>query len=285
MTRRKVSPLAYCEYVSPNPDSVQVSRARLELFDATRRVYPLFFERLAEDVFPLYRELAEAGCLFWGINGPPGVSPFEHLTQGSVASSGGHCLDTPATLQKRGVLKSVLSEWAARFNANRLWLMDDAIRILQSWQIAPEWLQSLKWNLGYAHSSLPSTGDSFQFQYPGWETQLFSWARYSQLIRKQFEDELDAYEGRTRKLAESLGLVRARRKYSPQNFDWFALYRFAGLSTTQIAKKNRSENLEDPVSTIRKGIKAAAELMIWGDIRDSRGCTEAENSVAPNLPL
>ena len=34
-------------------------------------------------------------------------------------------------------------------------------------------------------------------------------------------------EKETRKLAESLGLVRARRQYSPNNLEWFVSYQFA----------------------------------------------------------
>jgi hypothetical protein len=87
MARRKIGRLAYSEYVSSNSDSIQVSRARLELFEAAKRVYPVFLKKLSTDVFPLYQELAATGCLFWGIDGPRRHSPYELITQGSAANS------------------------------------------------------------------------------------------------------------------------------------------------------------------------------------------------------
>jgi len=270
MARRKIGRLAYCEYVSPDSDSIQVSRARLILFETVGRVYPKFLKQLSTRVFPLYRDLAEAGCMFLGIDGPKRLSPSELLTEGSASSSAGHSADTPASMKKRHNLKSALSKWANEFNADRVWLMDDALRTLRGWHVAPEWMESLRWNPFYGHSSsAASTGDAFQFQYPGWETELFTWARYRQLVREQFEQELTRYENQTRKLAESCGLVRARKKYSPANLDWFVLYQFAGMSSTEIAKKNKVGELEDPDSTVLKGIKTAAKLISWESLRES----------------
>lgn len=264
MARRQTGRLVYCEYVSQDLGSVQISRARLELFEAVKRVYPTFLNRLSTAVFPFYQEVAEAGCILWGIDGPRHLSPYELLTQGSASSSAGHSADTPASLKKRENLKSVLSKWAIRFNADRVWLMDEALRTLRGWHDGPESRESLRWNPFYGHSSSASTGEAFQFRCQGWETQLLTWSRYCQWVRQQFKEELLAYENQTRKLAESQGLVRARQKYSPANFDWFVLYQFAGQSSTQIA---RGKYGEDPDSTVLKGIKAAAKLIVWERLR------------------
>lgn len=273
MARRKTGRLVCEEYVSQDSGSVQLSRARLELFEAVKRVYPTFLEELSDPVFPLYRELAEAGCIFWGINGPPHVSPYELVTQGSLSSSAGHSPDTPETLKKRESLKAALFQWAVKFNADRVWLKDDALRTLQGWHTASEWRESLKWNPFYGRSGSASTGDAFRFECQGWETQLLNWPIYRRWVRLRFEEELLKYEKQTRQLAKSCGLVRAQRKYSPVNFDWFVLYQFAGRSSTNIA---RGKYGDDPDSTVLKGVKTAARLVGWGPLRRPGHARQAE---------
>ena len=117
-----------------------------------------------------------------------------------------------------------------------------------------------------------ATGDAFEFRCEGWETSLFTWSAYSESLRQRFEEKLLDYEKVTRKLAESSGLVRARRKYSPDNLHWFVLYQFAGLPSTKISDRWSLTN-EGSVdaSTVLKGIKAAAQLIGWHHLRVPQG--------------
>jgi hypothetical protein len=166
--KRKTPLLAYCEYVSPGSDGIEVSRARLRLFETMKRVCPEFLKKLSTEVFPLYQELAEAGCTFWGIDGPRHLSPYELITQGSASSSAGHTADTPARMKKRDNIKSALPKWAIEFNADRVWLIDDALRTLQHWYRAPEHRQSVSWNPFYGHSASASIGEAFELLCEGW---------------------------------------------------------------------------------------------------------------------
>jgi len=246
MARRKTPRLAYCEYVSAHPDnSSQVWRARLLLIETVKRVHPRFLETLSKEVFPFYRKLAKKGYDFDKILWSASVSPYDALTT-------------------EGGLKSALAKWAAEFNAEAAWLKDGALRTLRDWYVAPDWRKSLRWNAIHGFSGTASTGEAFELRFPGWETELLTWARYSELLRRLFEKTLLEYEMKTRKLAESCGLVRARRKYSPDNFDWFVLYQFAGQSSTEIASGRYGD---DPDSTVLKGIKAVAQLIGWGHLR------------------
>jgi hypothetical protein len=77
------------------------------------------------------------------------------------------------------------------------------------------------------------------------------------------------YEKETREFAESRGLVRAQRKYSPDNFEWFVLYQFAGMSSTAIADRYAEKDKFLEESTVLKGIKAAAKLIGWNQLRAS----------------
>jgi len=125
MAKRTTPSLAASEYVSPNLDtSVQVWRARLQVIEAAKRVFPIFLEKLSADVFPLYCQLAKEGKLAKGRNDFTkalwGKSPYAALTD-------------------EGGLKLALSRWAAQFNAEAEWLMVGALRTLHGWYVAPDW--------------------------------------------------------------------------------------------------------------------------------------------------
>jgi hypothetical protein len=164
-------------------------------------------------------------------------------------------------------LSLALSKWATEFNVDDQWLVDEALRTLQGWYVAPDWRKSLRWNTQHARSGVGATGDTFEFRFSGWETELLAWPTFKDSLHRSLEDQLTEYEKKTRALAVSKGLVLARRKYSPENLEWFVLYQFAGRSSTQIA---RGRHGEDADSTVVKGIRAAAKLIGWKNLRRPR---------------
>jgi hypothetical protein len=267
MAKRTTPSLAFSEYVSPNSgNSVQIWRARLQVIEAVKRVYPIFLEKLSADVFPFYYQLAKEGKLAKGRidfdKALWGSSPYEALTED-------------------GDLKSALSKWAAHFNAGAEWLMVGALRTLRGWYVAPDWRDSLAWDCHHGRKERPTIGKTFEFCYQGWEAQLLTWPAYSQSLRQSFETKLLEYENQTRELAESRGLVRARRNYSPDNFEWFVLYQFAGMTSKTIADRCVEKGKALDESTVLKGIKAAAKLISWDPLgQPRRNRPEPENSIA-----
>jgi hypothetical protein len=248
LNRRKTPRLAYPEYVSKNPDdSIQVKRARLELFRAVKRVCPKFVEKLFADVFPCYVELAKSGFNVEGL--VFSQSPLDWLPEGH--------------------LKAALFKWAAEFKSDSGWLKADALRTLHGWYVNPKWKQSLTWYPNYTHSA-SLTGETFLFRSEGWETTLLAWPTYSQSVRQRFEKALLAHEKETRKLAVACGLVRVQLTFSPANFEWFVLHVFAGWSSPKIADQWSSKHQDgvDP-STVLKGIKTIARLIAW-DVKKPR---------------
>jgi hypothetical protein len=253
MAKRTTPSLAFSEYVSPDSDSsVQVWRARLQVIEAAKRVFPIFLRKLSADVFPLYCQLAKEGKLAKGRNffdkALWGNSPFEALTDD-------------------GGLKAALAEWAARFNAEAEWIMVGALRTLRGWYVAPDWRQSLVWDPHHGRTDRPAVGRGFEFCYPRWEVQLLTWQAYSKSLRQSLEKKLLEYEKQTREHAASRGLVRARRKYSPDNLEWFVLYQFAGMTSKTIADRYVGQGKALDESTVLKGIKAAAQLIGWNQLR------------------
>ena len=249
MAKRTTPSLAASEYVSPNSDaSVQVWRARLQVIEAAKRVFPTFLEKLSADVFSLYCQLAKEGKLAKGRNDFHkalwGKSPYDALTD-------------------EGGLKVALAKWAADFNAEAEWLMVGALRTLHGWYVAPDWRSSLAWDHHHGRKDVSAVGKAFEFRYQGWEVRLLTWQAYSQSLRQSLEKKLLAYEKQTRELAESMGLVRARRTYSPANLEWFVLYQFAGMTSSSIVNRYVGEGKALDESTVLKGIKVAAKLIGW----------------------
>lgn len=258
MGKRKTQRLAFWgEYVSPDTEiSEEVYRARLELMKIVKQVFPNFLKKLSSDVFPLYEQLAKGGYDFDQILWT-NSSPYALLTED-------------------GGLKAALLNWAAQFNAEAEWLMDGALRTLRGWHVAPDWRESLSWNTQHGRSETFLRGEAFEFRYQGWEVLLLTWPAYSESLRRRFEEKLFEHERKTRELAESKGLVRARRTYSTVNFEWFVLYQFAGLSSPEIVKRLAKGNSHTDPSTVLKGVKTAARLIDWGSLRSS----EAKRRVA-----
>ena len=267
MAKRITPHLSYAEYVSPDEDnSVQVWQARLRVIEAAERVHPPFLRKLSTDVFPVYHQLASEGKLaregynfekaLWSEN--PALTPMDVLAE-------------------EGGLKSALTRWATQFNAEVEWVMLGALRTLRDWYVVPDWRESLKWNTFHGRSQTVAIGKDFEFRYQGWEMRLLTWSDYSESVQRLFEAKLLEYERATRELAESLGMVRARRKYSPDNFDWFVLYQFAGRSSTEIAERWARNLKAVDESTVLKGIKAAAKLIEWRHLREPGTRSEPEN--------
>jgi hypothetical protein len=119
--------------------------------------------------------------------------------------------------------------------------MVGALRTLHGWYIAPDWRTSLEWDRNHGRRDVPAVGRAFNFRYQGWEVRLLTWQAYSNSLRESLEKKLLAYEKQTRQLAESIGLVRAQRKYSPDNLEWFVLYQFAGMSSKKLLTATRTK--------------------------------------------
>jgi hypothetical protein len=242
MRRRTAKPLSHSEYVSSDPEnSDQVWGARLLLMETVGRVYREMLVKLRSEVLPAYKEMRSSGFDFdqilWNSS-----SPYKQLPSNSP-------------------LMSTLEKWAKKFHVAPGWLLDEAIRTLRSWDIAPDCQQRLEWHAMHSFSNEGATGPSFEFSFPGWETEAFTWKRYSESLRKEFQIRLIEYETRTRKLAESRGLLLARRKYSLANFEWYVLYEFAGWSSTKIAAERGGAHARLSESAVLKGVKTVRDLV------------------------
>lgn len=256
MAQRTTPSLASSEYVSPDRDSsVQVWLARKQLIKATKRVFPAFLKELLADVYPLYSQRVEE------------ARRAQRLDDFRKALSTKLPFDA---MGDDGRLELAIRQWAARFHAEVDWVISGALQTLRGWEVAPEWRNSLAWAPCHSRKSTYAMGATFEFSFPGWEPQFLAWGAYSASARQRFEERLSEYEKQTRELAESKGLVRSRKKYSPDNLEWFALYQFAGWTSHKIVQRYVGEGKALEESAVLKGVKAAAELIGWSELRQPR---------------
>ena len=255
MGKRKTPRLAFWgEYVLPDSEnSEEVYRARLRLMETVKRVFPEFLKELSSAVLPSYSQLARDEKL--------AKEGYDFETE---LWSDNHWCSPYDVLTEDGGLKSALDKWALKFNATDKWIIVRALRTLNDWHVSPAKRESLTWNTLQGFSYTPPIVEDFEFSSQRWDVLDVTWPVYSESLRRRFEERLTEYETRVRTLAESRGLVRAQRKHSPKNFEWFALYQFAGLSSKEIA--DQSDVAVDD-STVLKGIKTAKKLISWGDLR------------------
>jgi hypothetical protein len=245
MKKRKQSPdLVWGEYVmSKRSGTSETAAARREFGEAVRRVLPVFFEQLREQVYPTYARLAADNPNYWqaGWRFATWQANSDHSKEGT----------------------SCLLAWARKFHAEQDWVLESALQTLWVWHKYPALRESLDVSgfRCYACEAIFISGEErhFRFEDEGWEPQVEKWAKYSSRIRKRFDRDLCAYEVHLRALVESRGAVRARSRYRADHFKWFALYQLGGLSTVKILKGNLL-GLQGDESTIRKGVKAAADL-------------------------
>lgn len=166
MAQAKIKRLAYCEYVLPDAEgSIAVWAARLDLMRAVNRLFPEMLQRLSSDVLPAYAELAKSGFSFDSFLWHPRLSPRLKIPEDSL-------------------LKTALSQWAIKYHAETDWFLDETLKTLRGWHVAPDWRESLRWN---PHSGVTSTltmGREFEFACEGWEMQLLTWDKYVKSVRK-----------------------------------------------------------------------------------------------------
>jgi len=211
------------------------------LIEAAQEVRPDFLRTLSERVFPLYARLAKD-------------------EYGEIKST-----------DDWNRLEGAISKWAASFHADRDWIREGARDTLKLWE-TPRYRKALRWGPTGVTVRGKSNPEEFSFRYTPWLPSFWTWADYRKSARARFEKSLAAYESRVRISTESAGRRRARRTYSPEHIKWLALHEFAGLSHRKIAKlEARDQHVADPTDRIRKGIKAAADLVGWGPLRNTPG--------------
>jgi hypothetical protein len=227
--------------------------ARRDLMYAIRNVHRPMLERLSACVFPAYRKLVRSGFEVESVLWHPHLSPHTQLPQGRF--------------------KSALHAWAKEFYAEQDWFLDEILRTLQGWYVAPDWRAALRTNPVVGDILTRVTTEPFSFSYGAWEPELLSCPDYKRKLWEEINKKVVEYELICRARAESCGLVRAPHKYSKANLDFFVLYQFAGFTSTQIAnddyKPRAEKHLGKPSSesAILKAIRAAAKLLGWNRLR------------------
>ncbi len=262
MTRRSKGGFTRGEYLNVgHHGDDQTVNARQYFVGVVRDVVPGFFEELQSVVYPRYVACARR------VRGKP--------SRGAGHWQTGWYLSTWEAQLGRSNFKSILLTWAERFGcAEEAWILEGALESMSAWYRVP----------GIESGDLrrfcrPIAGnvlvdyEPFSFEDRGWSPQFERWAEFRRRIEVRFTEELGTYQRRTRGLIESKKGRRAQRRISRDNFKWFVLYQIRGMSLSKIEDLRGSDFGDE--STVRKGIRAAARLLGWTEIRDGRRLTSA----------
>jgi hypothetical protein len=214
------------------------------LINAIKTEIPEFFKQLREGVYPA----------------------FVRATEGWISEH-----DGPPTLMfvsDGSELKAALLQWARNFNLNaekeeEKWILDGALSLLWHWQRYAKNREALDVEGFLLHSSaawglVTEAERQFDFQHAGWNPQFQTWSDFNQEATAQFEAKLREYKQQIRNIVESRGGVQVQIRYSSDDFRYFALYRFRGMSAARIFKHL---GLGGDSSTIHKGVSAAADML------------------------
>jgi hypothetical protein len=241
------------DYVLPDESqNTETAGARWLLIQTIAVVLPRFFEDLRDRVYPIFAHVLESRPGYW--------------------DSGWTFATWQLQPDPDQQLAPALLGWARRFHAEEAWVLDGALRTLWLWHRDPELREGLDIG-GFRYACCADTLSSeedreFTFTHAGWDPQIQRRKSFRDSIKKQFQTQLDVYEQRLASLMERGGAVRASKRYNCLHITWFALYQMRRMSSSKILQKH--PELSDE-STILKGVKAAARLLQWQNLRKERG--------------
>lgn len=217
----------------------QVANARWQFLLALKRQVPEIFERLRNDVYPVFARLAKPGYWRTGRSFPMWQARWDPDRQ----------------------LTPVLMKWARRFNLEgETWILEGALQTLSNWNKFPHCRENLE-ILGFRKPvcvpGLIADGEhAFHFEDEGWDPTLISLPGWRVNIRKRFEATLQQHRQQMQALIKERGGVPAVVRSQEQHFDWLALYQCANATLESIVERARYGDK----TTISKGMHQAAQL-------------------------
>jgi hypothetical protein len=251
------------EYVAHSRDGVstETHAARQELIRATVRVVPEFFTSLRElqSVFTRYQKLVKGWPPFW--------HPAMSYAEWEAACDEWH--KPGGDLHRTTRFSRPLLAWVTKFHADQqVWILEgalEALRYLLHHDFeSPSSVASV---FGKAfHVSLATK--PFQFIAEGWQPQTQMWTSYRSTLLKKFEAAAASYEKRIRVTADAV-TPRARKKWSVNHFEWFAMCQFGDEQPAVLARERSLDRGDN--TTVTKALKSVATLVGWrGPVRHVR---------------
>ena len=118
MARKQNSVLSWAEYISADNDqNIETAAARWQFMQAVQSVYPRFFTKLQQQIYPTYSRLAGRSESYWQT---------------------GWAFETWQLHSDRNQrLTAPLSAWAKPFNAEEAWILEGALQSLWLWRRFP----------------------------------------------------------------------------------------------------------------------------------------------------
>jgi hypothetical protein len=223
--------------------TAQVAEARSAFIEAVHRLVPAFFERLRDHVFPEFSRLSDATPGYWGAGWTFGTWRLHS--------------------DRLNILTPVLTDWAREFNVQgETWILEGALQTLWNWKRSPALKAKMDpggFTPRFAFASVITDDDEhhFRFEDEGVDPTFLTFEYWRIHVRKRFEEALDAYEKQLSERIKGRGAVNASSRFSPEHFEWLALFHCGNSSLAAIL--SRSRMIADKTA-ISRGIHTAAKL-------------------------
>src|SRR5262249_18397604 len=190
--------------------------AWIRVLPAIEQLAPDVIERLASEVFPVYRRAARQ------LTGYPLTDPraLDALTQQP------HC---PAAFH---ALREALARWSARWHLEDPGLLVRALETLLHWHHHPAQKKKMEWAIHgpAAPCPCPHVAD-VHFRAKGWHPQTEPRQQAERRILAELRREVRDYLARIEAIAkDQYGLVKSPIKTQVEHFTWFVRYQVLGES-------------------------------------------------------
>jgi len=170
---------------------------------------------------------------------------------------------------------AALEAWAARFNLNENWLLEQALSTLNIWRQCPFMREEpLEWGVypgGSYWSPVPKGDIRLVFGCRGWDPVEESRATARERIEGVFQEYLAAYLGQMERLAEEREFKRSKEKRARSgadpllHFKWLVRYQVQEWDYDEITQELTDNDPEGEASigvdAVRKAIVNTARLM------------------------
>jgi hypothetical protein len=217
----------------------QVANARWQFLMALNRKVPDVFERLRNDVYPVFARLAKPGYWRPGRTFSMWQSRWDPDRQ----------------------LTPMLMKWAHRFHlADEIWILEGALQTLSNWNNFPHCRENLE-ILGFRKpvcvpGLIADHEHAFHFEDEGWDPTLISFPGWRVQATQRFKAAMQQHRQQMQALIKERGGVPAVVRSQEEHFDWLALYQCADATLESIVK---GAGYRDK-TTISKGMHQAAKL-------------------------
>jgi hypothetical protein len=158
----------------------------------------------------------------------------------------------------------IILKWARGFNVEtEEWILSGALQTISRWHRFPDSPRQLDLTnfrqIVAETNPIREGGRHFRFHADGWDPTLMSFAGWREGVTNKFKQVILKYERTMGGKAKQRGLEPTVQRFSPEHFDWLALFHCGNQSLEAIRTRGGKIVAADKTA-ISRGIHLAAKL-------------------------